>query len=91
VKNEIGTSAWILKPAHLTRASSHMRGSGPVDGDPETMKSTRAERSGFLGPLHVVTLLAKRYNVKHGGVTMHVNNTSSFQQGDPPKPGEGAL
>ena len=91
IKNKEGTSAWVLEPDHLTRATSHMRGAGPVDGDHETMNSTRAERSSIPSPIHAVTLLAKRYNIRHGGVTMHIDNTSSFLQGDPPKPGEGAL
>ena len=91
VKNKIGTSACIIEPTHLTRDLSNIGGAGPVDRDPDTMNSTRAERSGFLGPLHTVTLLAKRYNAKHGGITMHVDNTSSFQQGDQSKLREGAL
>ena len=68
-----------------------MSGAGPVDGDPEYINSTRAEKSGFIGPLHAIHAIAKKIDLRKGKLTMHVDNTSSFQNGDPPRPGEGAL
>ena len=68
-----------------------MRGADPVDGDPEYINSTRAERSGFIGPIHAIHEIAKKFDLRQGKLTMHVNNISSFQKGDPPRPGEGVL
>ena len=82
----------MIEPETYQKLSSHsIRGAGPVDGDPEFLHSTRAERSAFLAPLYVAWSLAKEYDLNTGNITMHVDNTSSFQEGDPPRPGEGAL
>mmetsp|Transcript_28589 Transcript_28589/g.57106 ORF Transcript_28589/g.57106 Transcript_28589/m.57106 type:complete len:102 (+) Transcript_28589:1875-2180(+) len=68
-----------------------MRGAGPVDGDPEYINSAQAERSGFIGPIHAIHEIAKKLDLRQGKLMMHVNKISSFQKGDPPRPGEGAL
>ena len=60
VQQKIGTSIWIIELTHTTRASSNIRGAGSVDGDPDILKSTRAERSGFIGPLKTVQYTAQR-------------------------------
>ena len=65
---------------------SRTKGRGSRDDE---LNKSREKR--ILGPLHAVTLLAKRHNMKQGGITMHVDNIWSFQQGDPPEPGEGTL
>ena len=91
VKNKQGTSAWIVEPTHKVRSETNMRGSDPVDGDPEFLNSTRAERSGFLGPIFAVHQIAKKFDLRQGKLTMHVDNISSFPQGNPPQPGEGVL
>ena len=55
VKNKIGTSVWVIEPHQQNGRSKHsMFGAGPVDGDSEYLNLTRAERSGFLGPLFCV-------------------------------------
>ena len=90
VKDKKGTSAWIIEPTHITRSETNMSGAGPVDGNPEYLNSTRAERSGFLGPIFAVYQIAKKFELRQGKITMHMDNISSFQQGDPPKPREGA-
>eukprot|EP00588_Corethron_pennatum_P018615 CAMPEP_0194308888 /NCGR_PEP_ID=MMETSP0171-20130528/5851_1 /TAXON_ID=218684 /ORGANISM="Corethron pennatum, Strain L29A3" /LENGTH=48 /DNA_ID= /DNA_START= /DNA_END= /DNA_ORIENTATION= len=33
----------------------------------------------------------RQEQARQGKLTMHVDNISSFQNGDPPRPGEGAL
>ena len=91
VKEKKGTSAWIIEPTHIIRSATNMSGAGPVDGDPEFLNSTRAERSGFLGPIFAASQIAKKFNLRQEKLTMQVDNISSFQQGDPPKPREGAL
>ena len=35
--------------------------------------------------------IARKYNVKNGKITMHVDNISSYTKGDPPKKCEGIL
>ena len=62
-----------------------------VDGDSNTLNSTRTERSGFFGPLFYSFALVEKYNVKKGHITMHVDNIASFQKGDLSTLGEGPL
>jgi len=74
------------------KLSDHsFRGAGPVDGDPDFLHSTQAERSANIAPLYVAWCLAKEYNITKGKLTMYVDNTASFLEGDPPHQGEGAL
>ena len=91
MKNKTGTSAWIIEPTYEKRSDTYMFGAGPVDGDPAFLNSTRAERSGFIGPIFAIYQIAKKFNLRQGKLTMHVDNISSFLQGDPPRPGEGIL
>ena len=55
------------------------------------MNSTRTEKGGFIGPLYYAWKIARKYNVKNGKITMHVDNISSYTKGDPPKKWEGVL
>ena len=43
-----------------------MRGAGPVDDDPEFLRFTRAERSGFLGPIFEVHQIANKFDLWQG-------------------------
>ena len=57
-----GTCAWRIEPATTEKLSEHnITGAAPVDGDPSTMNSTRAERGGFIGPLYYAAKLAEKY------------------------------
>ena len=84
VKNKKGTGAWMVVPKTYQKLSDHsFRGAGPVDGDPDFLHSTRAERSANIAPLYVAWCLAKEYNIMKGKLTMHVDNTASFLDRDP--------
>ena len=92
IKNKKGTEAWMVEPKTYQNHSDHsIRGTGLVDGDPEVLHFTRAERSAFLGPLYVAWRLTEECNLKKGKITMHVDNISSYLDRYPPRQGEGSL
>ena len=92
MKHNKATQAWRMEPFQTNKLSNHyIQGAGPVDGDPHTLDSTTAERGGFLGPLWHAYTLARKYSLKQGAITMHIDNISSFTAGDPPQPGAGPL
>ena len=66
VKDQKGTSALTIEPTHPKRSETNMLGVGPVDGDPEYLNSTQAERSDFLGPIFAVYWIAKKFNLRQG-------------------------
>ena len=87
VRLGVGTSAWAINnPQDI---STKMYGEGPVDGDPSTMHSTRAERCATVGCLWAITKLAKTYKLREGECTLHIDNQGSFKQGNIPEQGEG--
>ena len=87
VKAGEGTTAWeINTPQDI---NTKMYGEGPVDGDPNTMHSTRAERGATVGCLWAITKLAKKYTLKEGECTLHIDNQGSYKQGHIPEKGEG--
>ena len=66
-----------------------MRGTGSLAGNPDLLHSTRAERSGLIGPLFEAWSVAESQNIKGGMLTMHIDNTLVFEHGNPTAPGEG--
>ena len=87
-----GTCAWRVEPKTSVGLSDHsLTRATPVDGDPDTMNSTRAERGGFIDPLYYVEKLASKYKITQGKLTMYVDKISSFTNCDPPRPWEGPL
>ena len=78
VKNR-GTGAWMI--AKSTDLSTSMEGGGPIDGNPETMHSTRAERGATIGCLWAITKMAKKYKVRKGACTLYIDNRGSYGQG----------
>ena len=65
------------KTQNRKRMLTTIKGSGPVDGHPEFMNSTRAERAEFIGPLMNTLHIAQEYNIIIGTLHMHVHNTVS--------------
>ena len=87
VKNGKGTSAWkIATPTDMT---TNMHGEGPIEGNPNTLHSTRAERGATIGCLWTITKLAKQYILKKGICTLFIDNQGSYKQGNIPEQGKG--
>ena len=62
-----------------------------MDGDTEYLNLKQAERSGFLAPLFYIWQILKRFNLKEGKLTIHVDNIASFHNGNVSQLGEGNL
>ena len=88
VKNGIGAGAWVLATQELENT---MGGAGPIDGDPATMQSTRAERGATIGSLYAILGVAKDYNLRKGQATLYVDNQGSYTKGKAPEKGEGPI
>ena len=62
-----GTCAWRIEPRMSNVLSDHsITGAAPVDGDPDTMNSTRSERGGFHRPPLLRSKIGKQIWVKTG-------------------------
>ena len=58
--------------------NTKMEGEGPIDGNPTTMHSTRAERGATIGCLWAITKLVKKYSLRKGACTLFIDNKGSY-------------
>lgn len=80
----LASHGWVFASSLLE--SPITTGAGPVDGNPSLLSSYRAELSGILGTLYIISRVCLYYNVTQGNFKLYCNNKGALKNAFSPIP-----